>query len=353
MAPPMNTISKYLLTFVSIAITAPALSCLPLSAAPTSSSPITSAIARKTIATIQGKNAAVPALSPDGKYLAYVEILPKSKSAVHILNLVTKEDFILISSQKIATYNAGEWHASVYNMAWLQSNRLAIDISDGDVDGVNLIYNPLTKKLISEEVTEPGHDPEGDKLVKKIADNFPNLQDTNVSHSVKNQTRLSSPEELVVAGELKAGVPNIWLLNFSDRSVKQLFESTDPLAKASIESTKIASDGSLLLLLRTDNGPMVLMTCKDGKITKLQPFQNVKGSAHIIYGNGRQTMIINYVHGSYQQGNNPLFIVNGDQIRESKEFKQLSDVSVSSNGDRIAYSFWTKGKKQIVVKSLR
>jgi hypothetical protein len=353
MAPPMNTISKYLLTFVLIAIAAPALSCLSLSAAPTSSSPISSATDRKTIATIQSKNVALPTLSPDGKYLAYVEILPKSKSAVHILNLATQEDFILISSQKIAKYSAGEWKSSVYGMAWLESNRLSIDISDGDVDGAILTYNPLTKKLISEEATEPGYDPEGDKLVKKIADNFPDLQDTNVSLSVKNQTRLSSPEELVVAGELKAGVPNVWLLNFSDRSVKQLFESTDPLAKASIESAKIASDGSLLLLLKPDNGPMVLMTCKNGKITKLQPLKNIKGSAYILYGNGRQTMIIQYVHGAYQQGNNPLFIVNDDQIRESKEFRQLSDVSVSSNGDRIAYSFWKKGKKQIVVKSLR
>jgi hypothetical protein len=79
------------------------------------------------IVTIQGKDLVHPTLSPDGKFLAYAEVIVENKrenTAVRILNLETKKSFLLISPKEAAKYKV--YKSFVSSMEWSQIDRLAV-----------------------------------------------------------------------------------------------------------------------------------------------------------------------------------------------------------------------------------
>jgi hypothetical protein len=67
----------------------------------------------------------------------------------------------------------------------------------------------------------------------------------------------------------------------------------------------------------------------------------------------QQTILIAYAHPSYEQGNNPLYVLENGRLRLSTAYQELYDVSIDAKGDRIAYCYWTKNKRHIVVKVLK
>jgi WD40 repeat protein len=269
----------------------------------------------RVLASITGKDLVHPALSPDGKFLAYAEVLVQKgveNTAVKILNLDTKKITLLIDDKTAAKYKT--YSSFVSNMYWLKIDRLVVAISDGDVDSTELTFNPVTQKLISTKFLEPGSSViRQQKLVDQIRSIFPKVNNDVLKSGIYRHQVLANGLVLV-PGKLFDQEDNLWIFDIPNKSVKKLLTNQDPLNKN---------------LLSEDF--------------------NLK----IIYTSAQRTILMIYAYASYQQGNNPLYILENGQLRRSTAYQELYDVGVNARGDRIAYCYWKNGKRQIVVKILR
>ncbi len=343
---------KYLLSLILFAI--PVYNCLPLKAVTIDSNKVASQERGKTIANIQGKDLVHPALSPDGKFLAYAEVIVENKrenTAVRILNLATKQSFLLISPQVAAKYRT--YSSYVSNMVWNRADRLEVTIADGDVDSAILTFNPIEKKLLSVRNEEAGGLSSTDeKLHKKILDRFPKIKSKNLTSAMLRNQQVETPTAVVLMGKIFDLENNLWLLNFQNRSIVRLFPANDPLAKAEIESAKVASNGDIFLVLVTSDDRKFLVTYQHGRIANRQLLTQVKGQTRIIHATNDRAWIIAHIYNTYEQGNHPLYLWENGKLRKSTEYKLLYDASVNSQGTRIAYCYWSLGKRQIAVKEL-
>jgi hypothetical protein len=312
------------------------------------------------IVTIQGKDLVHPTLSPDGKFLAYAEVIVENKrenTAVRILNLETKKSFLLISPKEAAKYKV--YKSFVSSMEWSQIDRLAVTISDGDVGSSILTFDPFRKKLLATRSQEgPEIGPVEEKLRKRILARFPNIEQEALTASLTYRRYLETSATVLVDGKLLEKEQNLWLLNFEERdsagavksTIKRLFNATDPLANARIESSNVAKNGALLLILVADSDQRFLVVYKDGQIKKRQALDEIKSPTRILHAANNRILIMSYVFNTYEQGNNPLYIWDNGKLRKSTDYNQLYDADVK--GNRIAYCYWSRGKRQIVVKDL-
>jgi hypothetical protein len=268
----------------------------------------------RTIAAITGKDLVHPTLSPDGKFLAYAEVLVQKgveNTAVRILNLYTKKSTLLIDDKTAAKYKT--YKSFVSDMKWSRADRLSVTISDGDVDSTMLTFNPGTQKLIGTKFLEPGSSVgEQEKLVKQIRSIFPKVSAEALQNGIYRHQVLANGDVLI-PGKLFGQEDNLWAFDIPKKSVKKLLANEDPLAKS----------------LLSEEHPM-----------------------KVIYSSEQRTILMVYAHASYEQGNNPLYILENGQLRLSNAYQELYDVNVNSKGDRIAYCYWKNGKRQIVVKTL-
>lgn len=268
-----------------------------------------------TIAAITGKDLVHPTLSPDGKFLAYAEVLLQKgveNTAVRILNLDTKKSILLIDDKTAAKYKT--YKSFVSDMEWSRADRLSVSISDGDVDGVVLTFNPGTQKLISSKFLEPGSSVgRQEKLLGQIKSVFPKVNAEALQNG-RYRYQVLKDGVVLIPGKLFDQENNLWAFDIPKKSVKKLLLNEDPLAKS------LLSD---------------------------------EHSMKVIYNSVQRTIMMVYVHNSYEQGNNPLYILENGQLRLSNDYQELYDVSVDAKGDRIAYCYWRNGKRQIIVKSLK
>jgi hypothetical protein len=312
----------------------------------------------RTVATIQGQDLVHPTLSPDGKFLAYSEVILENKrenTAVRILQLETKQSFVLISPKEAAKYRT--FGSFVSNMHWRQADRLEITISDGDVNFVILTFDPLRRKLLSTHDGEAGEEsPVMKKLRQRIHQQFPKIPQVTLEkisiESSRSSQRLETKEAAILSGELLDRERNLWLIDFKHRSLKRLFEAKDPLAKARIESATVTNNGTFVLLLITNDERRFLIVYKDGLVQKKQAITTEKGSMKIIHAAHDRILIMNYVFNPYEEGDNPLYIWENGKLRKSTEYDRLYDAQVNSRGTRIAYCYWSNGKRHIAVKEL-
>jgi hypothetical protein len=343
---------KYLPSLILLAISV--CNCLHINAVSIAANSITSQERSKTIANIQGKDLVHPTLSPDGKFLAYSEVIVANKrenTAVRILNLATKQSFLLISPQVAAKYRT--YSSFVSSMDWHRSDRLEVTIGDGDVGSSILTFDPLQRKLLSVRHEEGGNlSPTDEKLRKKILARFPKIKPENLTQITLLRQRVETPTAVVLMGKILDREDNLWSLNFQDRTIVRLFGVNDPLAKAKIESYKVASNGTIFLVLVTDDDRKFLVTYQHGRVANRQLLTQVKGRTKIVHATNNKVWIIAYIYNTYEQGNNPLYLWENGRLRKSTDYELLYDARVNSQGTRIAYCYWSRGKRQIAVKEL-
>jgi WD40-like Beta Propeller Repeat len=326
--------------------------------------PVASNLGGRSIATIQNQDAAHPTLSPDGQYLAYVDTEYKGRdkeskdSAIHVLNLTTKQSYQLLSRQGAARYRDTPSNGTYITlMQWLQADRLEASIRSFHTDGKTLTFNPLTRQLLQERENydgDGGGDEERLQEEQKITSTFA-LQSSdleNVFTFTDNDQNL--PNTWMASGALQNKPKNIWLLNLRDRSIKPLFDANDVLANSYIQNRTLSSDGSLAMILEPVNGDQsFLVICKDGKVQSRQALPTLEKDRKnhtILYSNGSKVIIQNQAYGF--RGHNPLYVWHQGELTEQQEYSEIHAVHINRSGTRIAYCYWQNGQLDIAVKEL-
>ena len=108
-------------------------------------------IAGASVATIKNGDFVHPTFSPDAKRLAYSRVITRKdfeSTDVSLYDLSTHKRVLLLNSKKADRY--ATYKVFVSGMQWESRNRLQVSVGDGDVDGTDLIFDPVTRKLLKE-----------------------------------------------------------------------------------------------------------------------------------------------------------------------------------------------------------
>jgi hypothetical protein len=353
---------RYLL-LTSIALSAIALPELAVMSEPRSDN--ISRLSGAGIATVTGKDVVHPTLSPDGQLLAYAEVLVQKgaeNTSVTILNLQTKQKYTLIDDRTAAKYRT--YRAYVSQMSWLRADRLEVTIGDGDVGSTTLTFDPQTRKLISSKSTEGGDGVEYDKnekirtqLAARIGKIFPKIDRAVLQEVIQSsyEAILIDDDRVLLHGKLFDRENNFWIVNLKTRSAQKLFKTGDPLIVARVEGFDRVGKGSLYVVLQPQNSLPILFRDRNGKfqqIGQLKGLTKMSRPLRVVHDTSDRTILIGYAYDTYEIGNNPLYILEGDKLRRSTDFDRLYDVNVNVAGTRIAYCYWIAGKRQIIVREI-
>lgn len=309
------------------------------------------------VTTINNGDFVHPTFSPDGKVLAYSNVLAKSdfeNTEVFLHHLSTNRRSILLSSRKAATYAV--YKAFVSEMKWISAKRLEVEISDGDVDSIRLTFDPQRRRLLKERFTG-GYEidirtlsPVEQKAYQQSRSLFPSFPREVLENALRN-TALVIPDQGIVLQKNYAGHDDdVWLLDFQNKSVRPLINLPDNSINAFNGGVGFKS---AIVLALSRGTKTYLFLYRDGKISRLGEFNSSGfGWIEVKHVSSSKVIFLLRTHAPSDRGDNPLFVFDGTQLLRIKEYSELYDAAVDPAGRRIAYCYWTGDKRHIVVKEL-
>ena len=307
------------------------------------------------VTTIDNGDFVHPTFSPDGKVLAYSNVLAKSdfeNTEVFLHHLSTNRRSILLNSRKAASY--ATYKAFVSEMKWTRAKRLEVSIGDGDVDSTRLIFDPQRLRLLKEQF-EGGDDELETRPLSRVAQKayeqarslFPSFPPEVLDNALRT-TALIIPDQGIVLQKNYAGHDfNIWFLDFQNKSVRALIDLPDNSINAFNGGVGFKS----AIVLAVSHGTKTyLFLYRDGKISRLGEFNSSGFSfIEVKYVSSSKVIFLLRTHGMSDRGDNPLFVFDGTQLLRITEHSELYDAAVDPAGRRIAYCYWAGSKRHIVV----
>lgn len=299
-----------------------------------------------------------PTFSPDAKLLAYSKVLLKrdfESTEVLMSDLSTLRQSVLLNSKRAERY--ATYKAFVSGMQWESRRRLEISVGDGDVGSTQLLFDPVTRKVLRESFDSfdevestplPSEYLDAYQQARRLFPSFP----VEVLENPLRDTALVIPGQGIVLQKKYAGHDNnIWFLDFQNKSVKTLINLPDDAPRAFDGGVSFKSS---IIMVLSHSRKTFLFLYEDGKIRRLGEF-NSKGFNRIEVKHVSPSRVIFLIrtHSEYERGDNPLFMFDGSQLFRIKEYSELHDAAIDRGGRRIAYCYWQGDKRHIVVRELK
>lgn len=315
-------------------------------------------ISGKVIATIKNGDFVHPTFSPDGKILAYSNVVVRDKfenTEVLLYNLITRNTSVLLSSKQAEKY--ATYKAFVGGIIWKDQNRLEVEVSDGDVDSTRLIFNPNTRKLIR-EIPDPFDDAEvvplslsQEQARKRAIELFPEFQQDVLEDAIRNYALVIPDKGIVLQKHFAGHDSNIRFLDFQTKSIKLLMKYSE---ESAFTLSGGASFNSSFIFLVLKKPKAYLFLYQEGKIKGLAELDSPNFSEiQIKHSSPQRIVFLVRSHETYERGNNPLFVFDGEQLSQVKEYSELYDAEIDPSGRRIAYCYWDGDKRHITIAEMK
>ena len=309
------------------------------------------------VTTINNGDFVHPTFSPDGKILAYANVLVKDEfenTEVFLFDLSTNRRLSLLNSKKAATY--ATYKAFVTEMKWPSAKRLEVRISDGDVDTTQLIFDPQRRKLLKERA-EGGEEfqnrhlsPDAEKAYRQARSLFPSVPRELLDNALRSTAFVIPGEGIVLQKNYAGHDYNVWFFDFQNKNARPLINLPDDSRNAF--NGGVAFKSAIVLAL-SHGSKTYLFLYRTGKISRLGEFPSTGFSfIEVKHVSDSQIIFLLRTRESSVPGDNPLFVFDGTRLLRIKEHSALYDAAVAPDGRRIAYCYWTGDQRHIVVKEI-
>jgi hypothetical protein len=297
-----------------------------------------------------------PKFSPDGKLLAYSNVLVEEteNTEVGLLNLQKQSKSILLNSKQAKKYAV--YAAFVADLEWLAFNKLRARISDGDVDSTILTFNTQTRRVVKTEYSSTGDDTETSAeispLAKTLYKTFPHIERDYIGSAIDmNQAFKIGNRGTVVQYSHADTDANIWFLDFQTKQPKLLLESPKDAERFYLKGA-FEVTGNLLILLENKN-EMHFYLMKNGKIEQIG--KTAFGGLFEPKFSTRSKLFF-----MLKQPNNEsdkpssLWYFDGQNLSMVSDVENLCDVDIDRTGKVIAFCYWNKaGKRDVSVRKIK
>src|SRR6266542_3402122 len=256
----------------------------------------------------------LPRFSPSGQLLAISEVLADTvheNTQILILNMRRSALDTLLPAEAAAKY--ATYKAYVSDFEWLSDSSLLAWIPDGDVGAAAVTFNVRSKRIIREEHHEGEEDsiPPYQPLADSLGRLYPDVATPRASPSDVFGSALSWPtvrvRSAVLLQKRYAGVDDdVWLYRLDRPDAKRIL----PLS----------------------GGPRASLSVRRQR--------------------GDNVWFILRVHESYEHGNNPAFLYDGERLLPFADYAELADFDVHPATRRIAFVYWDGTQRHLAVKEL-
>ena len=305
----------------------------------------------KTLFTLEHGDYVQPHFSPDSRYLAFArEVLEGSTELTEILALDLKTLKVKTLLDAAASREFAMYRSYVAGFSWKDATTLKASVSDGDVNGVDLIIDAVAGRLVEKKpisFVEASAEP-----IPEFASAFPSIPPPVLDNALTNGFRVGNKKYVVQKNYWKQD-NHIWLLDAESRQMVKLIDIPDEW----IYSLRGAfASGNVLVLLVAYGPEAYLVRHGGGKLELLYrfPVKNYQQvGMRVEAGRGDRTLFQIVTGPSYEKRENLFFLYDKTGLRKITDVAAIYDLDVDSAGKLVCLSQWKNDRRILVVKELK
>ena len=308
----------------------------------------------KTVMTLQGGDYTNPLFSPDSHYLAFSREVAQGATElteIQALDLKTRQVRTLLDakgSREFAMYRT-----FVAGFSWKSATTLEASLSDGDVNGANLVYDVPTGKLVQKKpLSLPDDTAHDEALMSAMKAAFPSLSTEVLANALANGYKVGDKAYVVQKNYWKQD-NHIWLLDASHQQMLKLIDIPDSW----IYSLRgVFAYGNSYIMLVAFDRDAYLVRYSGGRLELLYKFRvkNYQQTALRVANARADRVLFQVVTGpSYEKRENYFFVYDKTGLRKIRDTAAVYDLDVDRAGRLVCFSQWQQNHRQLVIKELK
>ena len=310
--------------------------------------------AGKTIITLKNGDYMHPHFSPDSRYLAFSREFSEGAATlteIQALDLGTLRVKTLLDAK--ASLDFDVYSRLITGFFWKNATTLQATVSDGDVNGANLVYDVTSGKLIEKKPLSPGDtsNQEGDRIAA-MAEAFPSIPYDVMANALAGGFKVGD-RKYVVQKNYWQQDNNIWYL---DATHKQMVKLIDIPADWIYSLRGAFAYGKDFIMLVAYNRDAYLVRYAGGQLSLLYRFavKNYQQTAlRVEYSRGEHVLFQVVTGPSYEKRENVLFVYDKTGLKKIKDLGPIDDVAIDAAGKLICLSRWHGEKRELVLDELK
>lgn len=322
-----------------------------LSLRPTAEIPVTG----KILATLQDGDYVFPRFSPDSRYLAFSHVVLQGNTElteIHALDLKTFEVKVLLDAK--ASHKFAIYKSFVSNFTWQDATTLKAGISDGDVNGIDLIFDVAAGKLVGKKPFSLTDNASGQEraLTPELEMAFSSIPGPVLANALANGFRVGNKKFIVQKNYWKQD-NHVWYLDVEHKTMNRLVEIPEDW----IYSLRGGfASGNAFILLVSFGQEAWLVQHAGGKIDLLHRFavknyQQTNLRVELVRGD--RVLFQVSTGPDYEKRENFLFVYDKSGLRKIRETAPIYDLDVDPAGTLVCLSQWNGKKRKLVVRELK
>lgn len=305
----------------------------------------------KILVTLENGDYVLPHFSPDSRYLAFAHVVMQGNTElteIQALDLKTLKVITLLDargSREFAVYKS-----FVTGFSWKDATTLKAGISDGDVNGVDLIFDVAAGKLIEKKPFSLADDAHGgDAAPPDLTTAFPSIPPPVLANALASGFRVGDKKYIVQKNYWKQD-NHIWQLDAGSRQMTRLVEIPDVW----IYSLRGAfASGNAIILLVAYGPEAWLVRHLGGKLELLYRF-SVKNyqqtGLRVEQARGEYVLFQVSTGAEYEKKENFLFVYDASGLKKVRESAPLHDLDMDGAGKLLGLSQWKGKYRRLVVR---
>jgi hypothetical protein len=308
-------------------------------------------VSGKILASLEDGDYVMPHFSPDARFLAFAHVAMQGNTElteIQALDLATLKVKTLLDAKASLAYAI--YKSYVAGFVWSDATTLKASISDGDVNGVNLLFDVAAGKLIGKKPFSLADDPSGGEAAQPpgMSAAFPSIPPPVLANALANGYNVG-PKKYVVQKNYWKQDNHVWLLDAERNQMTKLVDIPDEW----IYSLRgaFASGGAVILLVAYGQDAW-LARHAGSRLELLYRFavKNYQQTGlRVEHVRGERVLFQVSTGADWEKRENYLFVYDKAGLRKLANAAPLYDADVDAGGTLLCLSQWQGKRRRLVV----
>lgn len=309
-------------------------------------------VSGKILATLENGDYVLPRFSPDARYLAFAHVVMQGNTElteIQALDLKTLKVTTLLDAK--GSLEFAVYKSFVSGFFWTDATTLKAGISDGDVNGVDLVFDVAAGKLVSKKPFSHAGDASGTERAPApdMSAAFPALPPPVLANALANGFRVGEKKYVVQKNYWKQD-NHVWLLDAGSRQLTRLVD----IPETWIYSLRGAfASGNAIILLVAWGQEAWLARHAGGRLELLYrfPVKNYQQTElRVEHARGERVLFQVSTGADYEKRESFLFVYDRAGLRKIRETAPIYDLDVDVEGRLLCLSLWKGNSRRLVVR---
>jgi len=312
-------------------------------------------VAGKSITVLDDGDYVLPLFSPDSRFLAFSRVIHEGTvelNEILVLDVKTLKVKTLLdsrSSREFAVYKS-----FVSGFSWTSATTLKASISDGDVNGVDLVFDAAAGSLIEKNPISFADETARRNAASApgLAAAFPSIPPLVLENALYNGYKIGETK-FVVQKNYWQQDNHVWYLDAERKAAVKLVDIPDTWIYSLRGAFALDKDVVLLMAYQRE---AYLVRYRDGRLALLYrfPVKNYQQTAmRVEYADNNQAAFQIITGPSYETRKNYFFVYGRAGLKKVKDITAFYDLDLSKTGKLLGISAWNGDKRNLVVKELK